>query len=89
MALAVWQSGAILLMTSAEQATGKAAPVVSIKSENGQNARNSPSTVPQPAPRTRVLLNTGTGHLVRSKPLPVLGSGPSRGLWAGQQPRWL
>lgn len=72
MATAVWQSRAILLMTSAEQAVGKAAPVVSIKSENGQNARKPLSVVPRPAPRTHVLRNTGMGHLAH-RALALLG----------------
>lgn len=64
-------------MTSAEQAVGKAAPVVSIKSENGQNASNPQTVVSWPASSTHVLHNTGTGHLVHRKPLHMLDSAPS------------
>lgn len=41
------------LMTSAEQAAGRAALVVLIKSENGQNTSNAQSVVSQPGPHTR------------------------------------
>lgn len=55
------------LTTSAEQAAGRAALVVLIKSENGQNTSNAQSVGSQPGPHTHVLHVTGTGHLVRRK----------------------
>lgn len=62
------------LMTSAEQTAGRAALVVLIKSENGQNTSNAQSVDPSLA-HTHVLHVTGTGHLT----LHVLGSVPSVG----------
>lgn len=62
-------------MTSAEQAAGRAALVVLIKSENGQNTSNAQSVGSQPGPHT--LHITGMGHLLCGKPLHVLGSVPS------------
>jgi len=65
------------LMTSAEQAVGKAALVVSIKSENGQNASNPQPAVSRPAPRVRALHNRCTGRLVCSKASAYAGPCPS------------
>lgn len=56
--------------------------MVSIKPENGHNTSSSQLAASLPAPHTCVLHNTGTGHLVRRKPLHVLDSAPSLGHWA-------
>lgn len=66
------------LTTSAEQAAGRAALVVLIKSENGQNTSNAQSVGSQPGPHTLV-----TRHRYRTprlqETLHVLGSVPSVG----------
>lgn len=62
-ALAVWRSRAAPLMTSAEQAAGRAALVVLIKSENGQNTSNAQPVDPSLA-HTRVTRHRyGTSHM--------------------------
>lgn len=67
MAMAAGAPELLSLTTSAEQAAGRAALVVLIKSENGQNTSNAQSVGSQPGPHTHVLHVTGTGHLVRRK----------------------
>lgn len=76
MAVAAWRSRAAPLMTSAEQAAGRAALVVLIKSQNGQNTSNAQPVGSHSLAHTHVLHVTGMGHLLCGKPLHMLDSVP-------------
>lgn len=78
MALAAGDPELLSLTTSAEQAAGRAALVVLIKSENGQNTSSAQSVGSQPGPHTRVTRHRyRTPHMQET--LHVLGSVPAVG----------